>query len=140
MVEQQNRIGWKKMSNKDWSFCITTGYDDVDKLQEVVDSIRSLTIPNYEILFIGDQTGLPDGSLIGEDVTHIHFDDSVKPRWITRKKNILAQTAQYENLAMMHDYHVFDIWWYSHFLQFEQAWDICSCQQLFINGDRKSVV
>jgi hypothetical protein len=136
MVEQQNRIGWKKMSNKDWSFCITTGYDDVDKLQEVVDSIRSLTIPNYEILFIGDQTGLPDGSLIGEDVTHIHFDDSVKPRWITRKKNILAQTAQYENLAMMHDYHVFDIWWYSHFLQFEQAWDICSCQQLFINGHR----
>ena len=57
MVERQNRIGWNKMSNSDWSFCVTTGYDDLVKLQEVVDSIRNLNIPNYEILFIGDQAG-----------------------------------------------------------------------------------
>jgi len=123
------------MSNKDWSFCITTGYDDVSKLKEVVQSIESQNIDNYEILFIGD-TDKDISTISGESIAHIHFDDSVKPRWITRKKNILAETAKYENLVMMHDYHVFDAGWYSAFSDFTEDWEICSCQQLFVNGHR----
>lgn len=124
------------MSNADWSFCITTGYENINQLEEIVDSIRCLNIPNYEILFIGDlHTDLGD-SLNGDDISHINFDDSIKPRWITKKKNILAQTARYENIAMMHDYHVFDKDWYAYFQNFETEWDICSCAQLFINGHR----
>jgi hypothetical protein len=124
------------MSNQDWSFCITTGYDDYDQLTQVVESIRDLNIPNYEILFIGDPGGNVDERICGPDVTHMPFDDSVRQRWITRKKNILAAQAEYENLVMMHDYHVFDPGWYRSFMEFETEWDICSCQQLFINGHR----
>ena len=123
------------MNNKDWSFCITTGYESIEGLSQTIESIRSLNIPNYEILFIGS-TDKDISSISGNNIKHIDFDDSVKPRWITKKKNILAQLAAYHNLVMMHDYHVFDTNWYTSFINFTTEWDICSCQQLFINGHR----
>ena len=123
------------MSNKDWSFCITTDYSNLKRLSEIRHSIRELNIPNYEILFIGEKD-LSKNRFRSPDVRYIYFDESVRPGWITKKKNILANAAQYENLVMMHDYHVFDPDWYRNFLDFTEDWDICSCQQRFITGDR----
>jgi len=120
-------------SNSDWTFAITTDYSDIPRLAEIVKSIRDQKIPNYEIIFIGDGD---TSELEGEDITHIPFDETVKPRWITRKKNILAQSANYENVVFMHDYHVFHRDWYYWFKNFDTEWDICSCPQFLMNGHR----
>lgn len=115
----------------DFTFGILTKYDNETQLREVIDSIHALNIPNYQVLIIGEQKR--EGA---EKERYIWFEDSVKPGWITRKKNLLARAANYQNIVLMHDYFVFDKDWYNNFLKFGNNWDICSCSQYLINGKR----
>lgn len=121
------------MSEIPFSFGIITVYEDKDRLQEIILSIRNLNIPEYEILFVGG--GDSDG-IHGQDIRKINFDENEKPKWITRKKNILVQEARYDNVVVMHDYHIFDPNWYEAFKSFGTDWDICSCPQYLITGSR----
>lgn len=116
-----------------YTFGITTDYKNKDQLTEVLKSIEDLNIPEYEIIIIGN------GSIRGNNkLKCIPFDEEQKPGWTTRKKNILAQSAYYENVVLMHDYYVFDKDWYKNMVDFSKHinWDICSCQQLLITGQR----
>ena len=115
----------------DFTFGILTKYDNETQLREVIDSIHALKIPNYQVLIIGEQKR--EGA---EKERYIWFEDSIKPGWITGKKNLLARAANYQNIVLMHDYFVFDKDWYNNFLEFGNNWDICSCSQFLINGKR----
>jgi hypothetical protein len=117
-----------------WTFGIVTGFEDRQRLDEIINSIRNLSIPEYEILLIGG--GGNEFSNSAEDLRVIDFDESQKSKWITRKKNILAAEAKYENIVLMHDYHVFDKDWYVNFKSFGTDWEICSCPQYLITGAR----
>lgn len=114
-----------------FTFGITTDYKNMDQLNEVLQSIQDLNIPSYEILCIGGEKHEDT-----DTVKYIYFDESQKEGWITRKKNILAQSAKYENVVLMHDYYVFDKNWFKNFLEFGNNWDVASCQQLLITGKR----
>jgi hypothetical protein len=114
-----------------FTFGITTDYKDLNRLNRVMDSIRDLNIPQYEILVIGSK----DYARY-QDTTYLTFNEDQKPGWVTRKKNILVETALYENVVLMHDYFLFDENWYNSFVEFGNDWDICSCQQLLITGKR----
>ncbi len=62
----------------------------------------------YEIIVMGN---VPAEKRI-PGAKYFDFDESVKPGWITRKKNLIAQMAQYDNIVLMHDYYLLeDIWW-----------------------------
>lgn len=121
-----------------FSFCITTTYDDPEKITDVIQSIRDLKMPEYEILFIGDQNKSKQIGMLppGDDILHILFDETEKTGWITKKKNILIDRAKYENVVMMHDYYVFDKDWYNNFMLFGNDWDVCTNAQLLLNGKR----
>lgn len=121
------------MNNIDWTFGIITVYEDKDRLQQIIESIRALEIPNYEILFVG---GGDSEGIEGIDIRKIDFDETVKDKWITRKKNIIAEEAKYDNIVLMHDYHIFHPDWYRNFVAFGTDWDICSCPQYLITGAR----
>lgn len=113
-----------------FSFGIATDYSDTNRLDEIVQSIRNLKIPNYEILMIGN------GERHNEiDVNYINFNDG-NINWITKKKNILASESKYDNIVLFHDYYVFDSEWYSNFLKFGEDWDVCSNAQHLITGKR----
>lgn len=117
-----------------FSFAITTDYSDVERLNEIVDSIRNLSIPNYEILVIGKN--LAENH---DDIRYIFFDDEKTPGWITKKKNILVEQSVYENVVVFHDYYIFDSMWYKNFLDFGNDWEICSNAQNLITGKRHFV-
>jgi GT2 family glycosyltransferase len=121
----------------DLTFGIVTKYDDNNRLLEIINSIKNLHIKNYEIIFIGD--GITSENIIGENIKHIKFDETIKQGWITKKKNIIAKSAKYEIIVMMHDYHVFDKDWYEKFLIFGDNWDICCTSQIMIDGRRNFV-
>jgi hypothetical protein len=114
-----------------FTFAITTDYSDINRLNEVRESIYNLKIPNYEVLIIG---GKDYSHYI--DTTFLYFNDKKYPGWTTKKKNILVETSRYENVILMHDYFLFDDNWYNSFVEFGNEWDICSNQQLLINGKR----
>lgn len=117
-----------------WTFGIVTGYQDKNRLTEILDNIQSLEIPQYEVLVIGGDKG--DYSHGDVNIEFIDFDESIKPLWITKKKNLICQKAKFENIVLMHDYHLFEKNWYEEFKNFGTEWDICSCPQYLINGAR----
>jgi hypothetical protein len=83
-----------------WSFCIPTGPGDVTGLNVVVKRILELDIPEKEILLCGR----PDKSFQYWDKVRIVGEYiPAPPIWITRKKNVLAQEARFENLCILHD-------------------------------------
>jgi hypothetical protein len=116
-----------------FTFGIISDYRAPERLQEMYTSIRALGIPPtaYEILVIGNAI-LPDE----QDVRHIPFDETQKPMWVTRKKNILDQEARFENLVVAHDYYVFHPAWYSNYLMFGNDWEVCSNAQHLMDGSR----
>lgn len=119
-----------KTKDIDFTFGITTDGAAPARIEEILQSIRSLKIPRYEVLIIG-ANGLP-----ADDVRYVPFDETQKTMWITRKKNLLAQEATYENVVIFHDYYVFDKEWYTQYVAFGNEWDVCSNAQLLLNKKR----
>jgi hypothetical protein len=106
---------------------ITGGYND-DMLRIVVNSIRELNIENYEIIIVGNTN-------IKADI-NIPFDENIKPSWITKKKNIITNIANYENIVYLHDYIVFDKNWYAGYLSYGDNFSVCMNRIENLNGDR----
>jgi hypothetical protein len=101
----------------DFTFGIITTCDSINSVADIILSIKKLNIPKYEIIVVG-------GNKI-DDVIHVPFDETVKPMWITKKKNIICKMAQYENIVLIHDYINFNEDWYSGFLKFGNDFNIC---------------
>ena len=84
---------------------ITDGHSD-DRMEMIFDSIESQGIKGYEIIVVGPH------EYNRKNVKSIIFDESRKSAWITRKKNLIVKTAQYDNLVFMHDYFILGEKWY----------------------------
>lgn len=105
----------------EFTFGIITSDETNQNVKKVVESIKKLDIPSYEILIVGD-SGIKDD----ETLKHIPFDESIKPKWITRKKNLITQNAKYDNIVFLHDYQIFDDNWYEGYLKFGNDFKVCS--------------
>jgi hypothetical protein len=93
--------------------------NNIDRINIIINSIEQINIPNYEIIIIGNCN-------IDRNYTkQVDFDETIKPNWITRKKNLITELAQYENIVFLHDYIYFEENWYQGFLKFGEDWDIC---------------
>ena len=108
---------------------ITEGHND-NYILSIIDSIKQNNIPNYEIIIVGN-TQINDSQII-----NIPFDESEKSGWITRKKNIIAEVAKYENIVLLHDYIKLNDAWYTGFLQYGNDFDWCVTQIKTIRGNR----
>jgi hypothetical protein len=129
----------------DFSFCIITDGSPAaqDRILDTIESIQNLQIENYEILCIGGMHEF-DISKIDWDMIknfkRFYFDESVKPGWITKKKNEIARLAKYENLVLFHDYYIFDREWYNGYNRINDQtgglWHVSSNPVVMINGQR----
>jgi hypothetical protein len=114
----------------DITFGIITGGTNDSMLSMVIDSIYRQNIPKYEIIIVGNTT------IRGQNIINIPFDESIKPNWITRKKNIINETAKYEIIVQLHDYIRLDDNWYQGMLKFGDSFDICNSKIMNLNGRR----
>jgi hypothetical protein len=113
-----------------FTFGIITAHLDLDALQLLVRGIENEHIPNYEIIVIGND------KVEGKHVRAFPFDESVKSRWITKKKNLIVEKATYENIVFMHDYLHIVPGWYRGFLKFGNDFDVCMTRVINRNGTR----
>ena len=110
-----------------FTFGIITDGNSENNLNKVIDSIESQNIKEYQIIIVGN-------SYISRDNTFIiPFNETIRPSWITRKKNLITVNSRYENIVYTHDYVVFESDWYKGFLQFGEDFNVC--MNKFVNPD-----
>jgi hypothetical protein len=115
-----------------WTFGICAGNLSLTEVGQIYWSIcheanRNMNpVDTYEILFIGKQ---PENGHWGEFCRWIDFDETQKAKpWITRKKNIIAQEARFENIVFMHDYFRLGHDWFEGWEYFGNKFDVaCNC-------------
>jgi hypothetical protein len=112
------------------TFGIVTNGKSEKNLRKSISSIRDLEVPDYEIIVVGN-TKIESAT----DLTIIPFNESEKPNWITRKKNIISQKAKSEFVVFLHDYVVFSKDWYQEFKKIEK-YDVAICEVLNFDGTR----
>jgi hypothetical protein len=103
----------------DWSFGIITTGQNREIIDLQIKTIEALEIKNFEIILVGGTENY-DGR-----VKHINFDEFEKVGWITRKKNLIAQSSMFENVVISHDYVGFDRDWSAGFEIFGNEWNLC---------------
>lgn len=95
---------------------VTSGKDDVI-VDKIIDSIEAEQMETYEILVIGpSKVDRENCRVIYDEQTEMH---PIRKNlgWITKKKNIIAQEAQYDYIVFMHDYIRLLSGWYN-------SWDM----------------
>ena len=122
-----------------FTFGIITCAKTNNFLNEIVASIRSQNIPLcggcYEIVVVGTMPPATSNStqLFEGEIVNVPFDET---SWITRKKNLVAQCAKYDNIVLMHDYVKLEEGWYEGFLKFGNHFDVCMNKVLNLTGER----
>jgi len=96
---------------------ITTDKSDF-YINKIIESIKNLNIPSYEIIIVGGD------NKYSNDVIHIEFDETIKPAWITRKKNIITEKSSKENIVFLHDYYYPLSDWYDGYLEKGNDFDV----------------
>ena len=111
VFEKSNQTLIEGDSIEKWSFGIVSGGTKVPQIKNIINQIRLLRIPYYEIIICGPL----ESSFCGSDLNQISDDlitnDIRIP--ITKKKNLIIRRAKYENLVIMHDRISFPLSWFS---------------------------
>jgi hypothetical protein len=151
---------------KGWSFCIVTGGDQDNLLSQTIASIkREFEHDNkHEIIVVGNSALSKDETYIDVifisfeevqnylmmilknkilkfDFTNVDFKNRNTYRlrrtgWITRKKNLAAQTSRYDKLCLMHDYLGLEPGWKKGFDEYGDNWEVCMNKVLDYDGER----
>jgi len=105
----------------DWTFGIITDGKQDELLGQAIQSI-SREVPNAQLIIVG---GSDNWQGMMDDYKFIDFHDRKGWGWLTRKKNLIAQNAKYENICIMHDYVILEDGWYDAVKDFGDKWLTC---------------
>jgi len=122
------------MKDIDFTFGIITDASTAarSRLIDIIISIQNLNIPNFEIIIVGNANNLSDFA----NHKIIDFNENIKSKWITKKKNIITQNATYDNIVYSHDYILYDKDWYLGWKEFGENYDACMNRIINVDGSR----
>ena len=119
------------MPQTEITFGIITENPEHENCQLVVESIRRQQIKEYQIVIVG---GTKRRAV--DKMELIPFDESVKKAWITRKKNLITQNAQFEQVVYLHDYICLESGWYEGLVNYGNQWDVMMTRLRLPDGRR----
>ena len=109
-----------------WTFGIITKGERDDWLEEIIKSIKDQNIPNFEIIICGTYRDRKE-----KNFKYIPFFERDDKAWITKKKNLIAKEAKYENICIIHDRIVFNKNWFKGMKKYGNSFDVlCNAQTL----------
>lgn len=129
IVEKRNTMFGKGDAITKWTFGIVTNGDRDEWIDKMIASIRAQKIPSYEIIICGKSKQRKE-----KDVIHIPFNERIDKGWITKKKNLIAERAKYDNLCVIHDRILLDKGWYQGMKKYGNAFELLGCIQRELNG------
>jgi len=113
-----------------WTFGILTSGASA-QAAEMASAILALDLPNVEVIFCGPRpAGVPNDPRVSA------FDlDEPEPRgWITRKKNLIADRARYDNLCLLHDRYVITPDWADALSTYGPCYSFLTFPQVYYAG------
>lgn len=113
----------------DFTFGIITNGKEDKNINTIIKSIQDENIENYEIIIVGNS------NISNSFTTVIPFDENIKNGWITKKKNIITESAKYENVVYAHDYVCLCPGWYKGFVSYGDDFNVCMTK-ILTNGKR----
>ncbi len=128
ILQKINATAVENDSMDKWTFGILTMGNREEWLQKVIDSIRMQKIPSYEIVLCGSYYDRKE-----PDIRYIPYNK--RAGWITKQKNLIVESAQYENVCVIHDRIVFPENWYEGMKKWGNCFEHLGLPQLY-NGDR----
>jgi hypothetical protein len=119
-----------------WTFgiCYSSDYY-IDKIIKSITNQNKFTELNCEIILIGPHFDSIK-KLESKKIKNIIFEESIRPGWITVKKNLIIQNAKHENICLTHDYVAFCENWITGYELFGYDWDVCMNPVRMSNGLR----
>lgn len=116
-----------------WTFGIITKGERNDWLEIIISAIRAQKIPHYEIIICGTYRNRKE-----KDIVYIPFIERDDKGWITKKKNIIAKNAQYENICILHDRIILDKNWFKGIKKYGNCFEVL-CNKQILKGTNKRV-
>ena len=121
-----------------FGICIGPDYNS-EWLDNLITSIIRQNIPEYEILLVcnkespsvlinvANQKRLIDWTWLHPQKIRVLETSG----WLPQKKNLIAREAKYDFLCIVHDYYLFDEWWYDGVKEvvatkqhYDEKWDL----------------
>lgn len=119
--------------NITFGIIVGPGYNS-EYVTNLLNSILDQNIDRFEIIMIGQN--IDEWKDYNKNIKVIPFDESQKAGWITRKKNIVAQNAMYENVCILHDNFLLHKGWYDGVKKCPDNWNILMNEILTLEGNR----
>lgn len=119
-----------------WTFGIC--YNKTTYIDRIIKSIcnqKGLNPNNFEIILIGPSEGNVK-QFESSNIKNIIFEETIRPGWITVKKNLITQNAKFENICLMHDYVALCENWFVGYEKFGYDWDVSMTPVRMTNGLR----
>lgn len=83
-------------------------------------------VPEAQLIIVGGESNI-------DCDTHIPFQEDSNPGWITKKKNLIVQNSECDNIAILHDYLCLEPGWLQGVESFGYDW--LTCMHKVINAD-----
>ncbi len=115
-----------------WAFGIITNGKKDAQVDRIVESILALRIPHCQVIVCGTYSNRKKYK-----ITYLHFTEKDERGWITKKKNLIAQKAAYENMVILHDRLVFAKGWYEGMKKYGNYFEVLSCVQHLENTNTR---
>ena len=116
-----------------WTFGIITKGERNDWMEEIIQSIHKQKIPHYEIIVCGTYFDRKE-----KNFTYIPFSERDNKGWITKKKNLMARMARYENFCFLHDRIIIDKGWFSGVKKYGNCFELLGNEQRLKGEDYRA--
>ena len=120
----------------DWTFPkYNPNPEDLEMLHAIAKAVKD---NNADIGFGFDGDGeWYDYDKHGKNVRWIEVnEEDSKENWYVKKKNMVVENSNFDNIVYSHDYFVYDSDWYDNFKEFGEDWDLCMCVLVNKDGHR----
>lgn len=109
-----------------WTFGIITNGVKLDWIESIISSIRKQGIPECEIIVCGTYFDRKE-----PDFIYMPFNQRDDKKWITKKKNLIIDSARYNNVCILHDRMYLSDNWYDDIKKWGNCFEAMSCVRLF---------
>lgn len=122
------------------SFGIITSRQGIEQAAWSIYNIVQQNIPTYEIIVVGGGVDELKRWTENEELSNVKFvsfDENAKSKaWITRKKNLITEHAQYDTIVYLHDYFNLDKDWWKGWEHYTEDFDVAVNKIVNPNGTR----